>query len=45
MADWYTPAQVQKALETQWMKIENTTTPLKVSYRLTIYIKIIQYRQ
>lgn len=31
MADWFTPTQVQKALETMWMKLENTTTiPLEV---------------
>lgn len=31
MADWYTPTQVQKALEITWMKLENTTNiPLGV---------------
>lgn len=43
MADWYTPTQVQKALETTWMKLENTTTlPLKVSIPYIVNLTKVQ---
>lgn len=47
MADWYTPTQVQRALETTWMKLENTVTvSLEVPYVINYFILLpIIYKQ
>lgn len=38
MADWYTPVQVQRALENTWKKLEHSTTPLRVLKKCIIII-------
>lgn len=39
MADWYTPTQVQRALETTWKKLERSTTLLTVfKYKYVHYL-------
>lgn len=46
MADWYTPAQVQRALETTWRKLERSNTILTVfKYKYVHYLIRYKFNQ